>query len=190
MNRTATIFVIDDEPLVRRALRQSLESLGARVVSFEDGHMCLAAMAEQRCDLVISDVNMPAMDGVTLLKKVKELSPLTPVLMMTGYGSIPLAVRCIQAGACDFIEKPLDEAVLLPKVDALLKRDKGMTNEHELTSAERQIVELVAEGKSNKEIAFLVNRSIRTVENHRHRIMKKLGLSSTAELVRFVLSKK
>jgi FixJ family two-component response regulator len=129
---------------------------------------------------------MPGMDGISLLEHIREISPLTSVLLVTGYGSVANAVKSMQLGAADFIEKPLDESVLLPKIRRLLhSHDVG--NIEELSPAEQKILELVAAGKANKEIAYVLNRSVRTVENHRHRLMKKLGVSSTAELVKIAL---
>ncbi len=186
MVTTRKVFVVDDEPLIRRALKQSVESLGVRVSCFPTAELCLDALEEERCDLVVTDLTMPGMDGLALLERIRKLSPLTAVLLVTGYGSVPIAVRSIQLGAADFIEKPLDESVLLPKVRALLEMH-GVGESEELSHAEQKILELVAQGKPNKEIAYLLNRSVRTVENHRHRLMKKLGVSSTAELVKAAL---
>jgi FixJ family two-component response regulator len=132
---------------------------------------------------------MPEMDGVSLLENIRRVSPLTPVLLVTGYGSVPLAVKSIQLGASDFVEKPLDETVLLPKVQAILQA-KGYSHDTELSIAEQRVLELVADGKPNKEIAYLLGRSIRTIENHRHRLMRKLGVASTAELVKVALTRR
>jgi FixJ family two-component response regulator len=182
------VFVVDDEPLVRRALKQSIESLGYHVVCFPSGELCLDALSEERCDLVITDLTMPGMDGLNLLDRIRQVSPLTSVLMVTGYGSVTTAVQSIQRGAVDFIEKPLDEAVLLPKIQALLELPHKADSE-DLSNAEERILALVAAGKANKEIAYLLNRSVRTIENHRHRLMKKLGVASTAELVKVALTR-
>jgi two-component system response regulator FixJ len=126
------------------------------------------------------------MDGISLLEHIREVSPLTSVLLVTGYGSVATAVESMRLGAADFIEKPLDESVLLPKIQALLQLHE-VGNVDDLSPAEQKILELVAAGKANKEIAYVLDRSVRTVENHRHRLMKKLGASSTAELVKIAL---
>jgi two-component system response regulator FixJ len=183
-----TVFVVDDEAAVRKALKQSIESLGARVLCFQSASLCLEALEQERCDLVITDVNMPEMSGVTLLGKIRESHALVPVLVMTGYGSIPLAVKAMQGGAVDFIEKPLDEDVVLPKVRIFV--DKAASSDGDaLTAAEEKVLQLVAEGRSNKEIAYMLDRSVRTIENHRHRLMKKLKLTSTADMVKFALKR-
>ncbi len=139
------------------------------------------------CDLVITDVNMPNIDGVSLLKKIKELNPLLPVLIMTGFGSIPLAVEAIKCGAYDFIEKPFDETILISAIEKGLA-STATTEEYGLTSSELRILQHVASGKSNKEIAYLINRSIRTVENQRHRLMRKLKVSNSAGLTKIAIS--
>jgi FixJ family two-component response regulator len=186
MTANRKVFVVDDEPVIRRALKQSVESLGVHVSCFPTAELCLDALSEERCDLVITDLTMPDMDGLTLLERIRHVSPLTPVLLVTGYASVPTAVKSIQLGAADFIEKPLDESILLPKIEALL-HSHGQSAGDELSHAEQKILELVAEGKANKEIAYLLGRSVRTIENHRHRLMKKLGVNSTAELVKAAL---
>lgn len=188
MSSQPIVFIVDDEPIVRKAIKGSVESLGARVVCFPTAELCLEALQSEHCDLVITDVNMPEFDGVALLNAIRERHALVPVLIMTGYGSVPLAVKAMQLGAVDFIEKPLDEAILLPRVERFIRQTGvGSAAEEGLSPVEERVLELVADGKANKEIAYILGRSVRTVENHRHRLMKKLGASSTADLVKFVL---
>lgn len=189
MTVVPNVFIVDDEPLVRKALKQSVESLHARAVCFPTPQLCLEALRAEHCDLLITDIHMPEMDGVELLTHVREVAPLVPVIMITGFGSIPLAVRTVHMGAADFIEKPLDEELLLPKLQKLLE-PVYESNDCEVTPAEQKVLDLIVEGKANKEIAYLIGRSIRTVENHRHRLMKKLGVSSTAELVKVALMRR
>jgi two-component system, LuxR family, response regulator FixJ len=133
---------------------------------------------------------MPEMDGIELLKAVKQFIPQLPVLLITGYGEIPLAVKAVKAGALDFVEKPLDEETFLPMVktaleQSLMARSSGSQS---LTKTERKILEFVVDGKVNKEIAQILECSTRTVENHRYRMMHKLGVESTACLVRKALT--
>lgn len=181
-----SVFIVDDEPMVRRALKQSMEAIDLLVTCFPTAELCLEALGSQRCDLVITDYNLPGIDGVRLLDEVKQLSPLTAVLLVTGYGNVPLAVESMQHGAADFVEKPLDEQVLIPKVQELLRKN-DRHSDVALTPMEQEILRLVTEGKANKEIAYILKRSIRTVENHRHHLMQKLHAHSTAELVRIGL---
>lgn len=129
---------------------------------------------------------MPVMDGLKLLEQAKRIRPQLPVLVITGYGDIPMAVKAIKIGAAEFIEKPLNESTFLPAVEAALK--KGLFENRliakPLTKAETQILRQIAEGKTNKEIAFKMCRSIRTIENHRYRLMRKLNAQSTADLTK------
>lgn len=181
------VYVVDDESMVLKAVTQSIAKLGCHAYSFNSAQSCLLAQEEKICQLIVSDINMPGMDGIELLKKVRQNWPETKVLLVTGFGDIPLAVEALKLGAADFVEKPLDEEVLLPKVSALLKE----FNEKQalpLSEAEIKVLRLVASGKSNKEIAYLIDRSIRTVENHRHRLMKKLKVDSHADLIKIALA--
>jgi two-component system response regulator FixJ len=188
MTATPNVFVVDDEPMVRKALKQSLESLNVHVICFPIPQLCLDALKDERCDLLITDVNMPEITGIELLEQVRSITPLVPVVVVTGFGSIPLAVQAVQMGAADFIEKPLDEEVLLPKIQKILASTQE-PSDAEISPAEQKILYLIVEGRANKEIAFLIGRSIRTVENHRHRLMKKLNVASTAELVKVALKR-
>ncbi len=184
-----SIFVVDDEPIVRRAVMQSLEELECQVSGFESAIECLETLKTSACNLIITDINMPGMDGVELLEEVKRSYPAIPVLVVTGYGEIPLAVRAVKLGALDFLEKPLCEEILLPMVQEVLRKSyRSRTHELKpLSEAELKVLRLIAQGKSNKEIAFELDRSIRTVENHRHHLMKKLQVQSAGELIRVAL---
>lgn len=185
--QTKTVFVVDDELMVLAAVEGSIKSLGCEVKCFQAPAQCIDALKnEAPCHLLVSDVNMPEIDGVQLLEKVKELRPLLPVIFITGFGSVQLAVKAVKLGALNYIEKPLDEDVFLPIISEALEQvsfDSGLVTDS-LTDVEKQVVALVAEGHSNKQIAHMIDRSIRTVENHRQRIQKKLNLSSSADLVK------
>lgn len=131
---------------------------------------------------------MPEMDGIELLEEVKRLTPWVPVLLMSGYGDIPTAVRAIKAGAVDFIEKPLNKADFICKVKSLLP-DIDSTNSYlgkPLTQAETNILSYVIEGKSSKEIARLLHRSTRTIEDHRSHLMRKLNAKNLLDLAKRV----
>lgn len=191
--RQAGIFFVDDDAGIRKIVRLTLEEeLPCRVTCFDNAKDCLAALADeqQQCDLLITDVKMPGMDGLTLLSRVRPLRPILPVLIVTGHGDVPMAVKTLKAGALDFIEKPLDEHVLLPAVKMALKKSMAADSltGKPLTGSERQILQLVAEGKSNSEMAHLLNRSIRTIERHRYQLMSKLNVSSPAELTKIALA--
>lgn len=190
---TKTVFFVDDEPVVRTAVEQTLTEFSCDVRCFPSGKSCLQALeAGVPCDLLITDINMPEMNGVELIREVRKLAPVMPVIAITGYGDIPMAVSAIKAGALEFIEKPLDENTFLPAVSKALNLRGEPQDQNDpasrLTLAEKRVLYYVADGRSNKEIAHILKRSIRTVENHRHRLGKKLHANSTAELVRIAIT--
>ncbi|MDC0357209.1 response regulator [Oligoflexia bacterium] len=184
------VFIVDDEPKVLKAISQTVKTLDCNVRCFQSVAECIEGLKQSSCDLLITDVNMPGMDGLQLLQEARKIQPLMPVLVMTGYANIPMAVKAVKYGAFDFIEKPLDEGTFLPLVQSALTRSQSdqPLKGKSLTKAEQKVLKLVAEGKSNKEIAHLLERSIRTVENHRHRLMQKLEAGSTAELVKIAIA--
>lgn len=185
------IFFIDDEPQVRKAVSKTLSQLdNCRVICLVDAESCLTELRRIKCDIVIADVNMPDMDGIDLLKRIKELRPQMPVLIITGYGDVPMAAKAFKAGALDFVEKPLNEETLLPAVkNALSKLPPDDTPDiNLLTKTEVKILKQIGTGKSNKQIAIDIDRSIRTVENHRHRLMQKLGVKNAVELTKIAIN--
>jgi len=181
-----SIFFVDDEPKVREVVMETLEQLDSKVSCFESAEDCLEHLGSQRCDLLITDMKMPGMNGIELLKEVKSFAPWLPVLLVTGYGDIPTAVTAMKAGAVDFIEKPLDTETLLRKVKSLLQSNAvaDLIKDNPLTKSEVGILRLVIEGKSSKEIANIIHRSVRTVEVHRSRIMQKLDVNNVIDLVK------
>jgi FixJ family two-component response regulator len=138
------------------------------------------------CDLLITDVKMPGMNGIELLTEVRSLAPWLPVLLVTGYGDVPMVTSAFKAGAVDFVEKPLDRQTLLSAVESVLKQinPSDPTLGKALTRTERRVLRLLLDGKTNKEIGVLFGRNIRTIEMHRDRIMRKLGVKNTVELVK------
>lgn len=184
------IFFLDDEPTVREVVRETLEDSNFKVSCFGSPTECLARLRSQKCHLLITDLKMPEKDGIELLMDVKRLTPWVPVLMITGYGDIPTAVKAMKAGAVDFIEKPLDKKNFVRKIRSLLKRnisahpDLGVS----LTRNETKILQLIIKGKSNKGIANLLHRSARTIEVHRANLMHKLGADNLVDLIKRVAS--
>jgi len=180
------VFFVDDKPKVCKMVGRTLEQAGFKVSCFDRAAECLKQLHSQKCDLLITDVKMPEMDGIELLTKVKRIIPSLPVLVITGYGDIPMAVEALKLGASDFIEKPLDRQSFLSTVESVLKRN---TQNHPLvgkvlTKTEMEVLRLILEGKSTKEIAFLRHRSVRTIEDHHSRIMHKLGVDNLVDLVK------
>ena len=121
----ARVVFVDDEPRVCHAVHKTLERAGAVVQCFQCARDCLEHLAVHRCDLLITDVKMPGTDGMELLRQVKERLPWIPVLMVTGYGDVPLAVQAVKNGALDFVEKPLDREAFLQTVQRLIERNAG-----------------------------------------------------------------
>ena len=135
--------------------------------------------------MLVTDVKMPEMDGISLLKEAKRIAPWLPVLVITGYGDVPLAVKAMRVGAADFIEKPLHKETFLRKIEPMLRQgafpDPYMGKP--LTRTELKVLKMVVSGMSSKEIAGVLGRSIRTIEDHRSHIMRKLGVHNLIELV-------
>ena len=179
------VFVVDDESSVRKVVAKTLERLGVEVTCFARATDCLEQLGQKPCDLLITDVKMPEMDGINLLEKAKRIAPWLPVLVVTGYGDVPLAVKAMRLGAADFIEKPLHKETFLRKVEPMLSHG-AFPDPYQgkpLTRTERKVLKLIVSGKSNKEIAHLLGRAVRTVEDHRSHIMRKLRVHNVIELV-------
>lgn len=195
----AEIFVVDDDPAVRDALRLVFELEGFRVSAFPDGGAFLAAARTRQPGCVILDVHMPGRSGLDVLN---ELGPAFPgiVFMISGQGDIPMAVEAVKLGAHDFIEKPFDADTVVNRVREALEAKRAsaaksgdaalapFAGEEQLTPREREVLERIALGASNKEAGRQLGISPRTIEVHRARIMEKLGARNTADLVRIVYS--
>jgi len=180
------IFFVDDEPNVREVVGRTLEQADLKVSCFANAAECLKQLHSQTCDLLITDVKMPEMDGIELLIKVRRIIPPLPVLVITGYGDISMAVTAFKAGASDFIEKPLERQSLLSAVESILKRNTlthPLVNKV-LTKTEMRVLRLILDGKSTKKIARLRHRSVRTIETQRGSIMHKLGVDNLVDLVK------
>jgi FixJ family two-component response regulator len=184
--KPARIVFVDDEPRVCSTVSKTLERVGLDVRCFQCAADCLTHLTQELCDLLITDVRMPGQDGMELLREVKERHPWLPVVVVTGYGDVPTAVRAMKAGAADFIEKPLDRDTFLQAVQSVLLRGPGRaaTEECDLTRTEMRILYLILDGKNNREIAAALHRSPRTIEVHRGHVMQKLGVGNIIELLR------
>jgi len=186
------VCFVDDEADVRDAVEMTLSSQGYAVRSFAGGPECLAHLEQQDCDLLITDIRMPSMDGMTLLSLVRQSRPTLPVILVTGVGDIPMAVRAMKMGASDFLEKPLRREELLCKVEMLINHDPSQVKSApvirrgiftDLTDSEWEVMRQILQGKTSKEIADLQGRSVRTVEVHRAHIMKKYHADNIADLL-------
>jgi two-component system response regulator FixJ len=181
------VYVVEDEPKVRAVLRKTLERVGLTVRSFSSADDCLASLDSGACDLLITDVRMPEKDGIELLIEARKLQPWLPVLVITGFGDVPMAVKAMKAGAGDFIEKPLDRDTFLAAVRTLLagKTAAKVFLDRTLTRMELRVFCHILDGKNNREIADMLSRSHRTVEVHRRHLMQKLGANNVVELLRW-----
>ena len=193
------VFVVDDEPDVCRSLALLLRSAGLRHRTYTDPLAFLEAIRADQPGTVLLDVRMPRVSGLEVQQRLLRRGARQPVVFVTGHGDIPMALRAVRAGALDFIEKPfLDEALLevVRRGLAFDERRRRQGSEQRewlalvaaLTPREREVAELVADGSSSREIAARLELSPRTVEMHRARAMKALGVESTAEMVQRLLA--
>lgn len=191
MKLPTTVFVVDDDARVLKALRNLLQAAGFTVQDFPSAAAFLAQDNPARPGCVLCDITMPGLDGLALQQTLKERGSLRPFIFLTGHGSIPGSVQAIKAGALNYLTKPVDEAALLRTLRAALKRDAEARAVQEriasLTVRERQVMERIAAGQMNKEMADDCRVAERTIKFHRANLMRKLEITSTARLVRLVI---
>ena len=185
-NSRGRVFYVDDETAVCAAVKETLEQSHISVESFTHPAECLARLRQARCDVLITDLEMPEKDGMELLKEARDMASWIPVMIVTGYGGIPAAVKAIKGGAVDFIEKPLGKNGFVQKIKRLLEQSQTipMSGFRSLTTMEAKVLKLIVNGKSNTEIAAAINRSVRTVEAHRRGLMSKLRVHNLMELLK------
>ncbi|MBI2785226.1 MAG: response regulator transcription factor [Legionella longbeachae] len=189
-----TIFIIDDELEVRNALRWLFESVHYKVETYETANAFHETYNYTQHGCIIIDVRLPGMSGLELLELLKLQKNHLPVIIITGYGDIQMAVRAMKAGAIDFILKPLNEQCLLEIVQKCFNHSLNiysikLINDriNNLTEREHQIIKLILNGKLNKEIAYELSISISTVEAHRANIMRKMQAKNLAQLIKLYL---
>jgi two-component system, LuxR family, response regulator FixJ len=199
MPADGVIYIVDDDDAVRDSLSVLLEANGYTVRAFASAPEFLVAAPTLRPGVLIADIRMPEMDGLELQQRLIERSLAFPLIVITGHGDVPLAVRAMKAGALDFIEKPFGAETIFNSAAAALarvaERDEpdpiGVTAASrlaELTPREREVLEGLLAGFPNKTIAYDLAISPRTVEIHRARVMAKMGARSLSELVRLGLA--
>ncbi|MDO9220303.1 MAG: response regulator [Thiobacillus sp.] len=195
----STVFVVDDDDAMRDALAQLLEAAGLQVEIHANGSDFLAAFGENRPGCVLLDMAMPGMTGLEVQAALKARGWAIPILFLTGHGDIPMAVQAVQAGAADFLEKPVDGATLLERVQRALKLDQEWRQIRETAQAiqlrharlsprECEVMTLAVTGLTSKEIAQQLGLSPRTVEVHRTHVMHKMGATNLAELIKLAAS--
>ena len=192
------VHVIDDDEGLRESLAFLLRSAKLEVRSFDSAKAFLDVLPDTALGCVITDVRMPEMSGIELLRRLKELKIGVPVIVITGHGDIALAVEAMKIGAADFFEKPFDDDLLVASVRAALQQQKDQTKrgaeraeiEHRiatLSPREKDVLTGLIEGRANKQIAFDLGISPRTVEIYRANLMNKMQANSLSDLVRMAL---
>jgi two-component system response regulator FixJ len=198
MSNDSVVHVIDDDGAMRESLQFLLRTANIRARTYESATAFLDALPRESSGCVVTDVRMPGLSGLDLLRKLKELEVALPVIVITGHGDVPLAVEAMKIGAADFIEKPFDDEILLASVRAALKVQDGQAGQQAARAAvverlgslsvrERQVLEGLVAGLPNKTIAYDLGISPRTVEIYRANVMTKMEAASLSDLVRMAL---
>lgn len=192
------VHVIDDDEAVRQSLEFLLRTSGMTARTYDSASSFLNALPAIEGGCIVTDVRMPGITGIELLKRLGEMQIMLPVIVITGHGDVPLAVEAMKYGAVDFLEKPYDDELLLGSVRAALdrahqnaardaRRAEVEARLSALTNREREVLEGLVAGKPNKIIAFDLAISPRTVEIYRANVMTKMGAASLSDLVRMAL---
>lgn len=182
----AHIFVVDDDDCIREAAYEMLKAARYQCTCFADGDSCLRELEIHKCELLITDVKMPGKNGIEVLEEALHMAPWLPIIVMTSYADVPMSVKALKAGAYDFIEKPINCTELLGVTRLALKQTWFDTCSlgKSLTKTERIVLRLLMQGMSNRRIAYVLQRSERTIEVHRGHIMQKLGVDNIVDLVK------
>lgn len=198
MTTKGMIYVIDDDDAMRDSLNFLLDSSGYSVTLFDDAQRFIEALPGLAFGCVVSDVRMPGIDGIELLKRMKAQHSPFPILIMTGHGDVPLAVEAMKLGAVDFVEKPFEDDRLIAMIEAAIRQAEPAAKSEaiaqdvaarvaSLSPRERQVMEGLVAGLSNKLIARDYDISPRTIEVYRANVMTKMQAGSLSELVRLAM---
>ncbi len=196
-----TVFIVDDDDAVRRFLTGLIQSIDLKVEAYASAKDFLDAYEPNRPGCLLLDVRMPGMSGLELQRELAERSIDLQVVILTGHGNVPVAVQAMKAGAVDFIEKPFNNELLLDRIQTAVAQSLRSDSEREkhgetlrrldtLTPRERQVLDLVVTGETNKSIAHRLKISEKTVEIHRAKVMRKMRARSLASLVHMAVSLK
>ncbi len=194
MSSSTFVHVVDDDEAVRKALTFLFKTAKIKALTYDSAEDFLERIERDDGGCVVTDIRMPGLSGIELLKRLRELGINLPVIVMTGHGDVPLAVEAMKNGASDFLEKPFDDKVMLASVSAALQRhEKEGANDTEraeilgrlatLSSRERQVLDGLVAGNPNKTIGYDLGLSARTVEIYRANLMTKMRAASLSDLV-------
>ena len=194
-----TVFVVDDDEAMRSSLKWLIESVGLRVECHASAEEFIGSYYPGRSGCLLLDVRMPGMSGLELQEDLQNHEITIPIIIITGHGDVPMSVRAMKAGATDFIEKPFNDELLLDSIRNALLVDGNQRDQQAeraelagrlalLTPREHEVMDMVTQGKSNKEIARALDVSAKTVEAHRAKVMEKMQAKSLAALVRMSIS--
>jgi len=199
MGTEPTVFVVDDEPIIRTSLERLMQSVSLKVETFATASEFLDAYTTGQPGCVVLDVRMPGISGLDLQDRMAERGVDIPIIFITAYGDVPMAVRALKGGAVDFLQKPYNNQTLLDRVQEAIEKDVRARSERakhddlaalfgELTPREHEVMDMVVAGKANREIAVALGLSAKTIEVHRAHVMRKLKVDSLADLVRLYLA--
>jgi FixJ family two-component response regulator len=188
------IHIIDDDRSFRTALGRLVQTYGFAANCYESGEEFFVRLPKSETGCILLDLRMPGLSGLELQEKLAQAAPLLPIVVLTGQGTITAGVQAMKAGADDFLEKPVSSKILRDVIDHALAQNEKRRAERDqvqalrakvshLTPREIQVFDLIVRGKRNKQVAYDLNTSERTIKAHRHSIMEKLSVTSLAEMV-------
>lgn len=192
----ATVYLIDDDSIILELMRGLIEPIGAEACCFDNAESFFSSYSPRPCECVITDMRMPGVSGLQLHKALQARHPVPPpLIIVTGYAEVSAAVEAMKQGAFDFVEKPINGHQFLEKIQAALTLSRQLHQQRMLLAArearlslltqkEQEVLQCILRGQSSKDIAADLGLSVRTVENHRARLMEKLRVKSALELVR------
>lgn len=194
----ATVYIVDDNPAVRDAIRWLVEQVGLNAKTYASAREFMDIFHPGLRGCLVLDIRMPGMSGIELQEKLFHEGSHLPVIIVTGHGDVPVTVRAMKAGACEFLQKPFNDQTLLDAIQSALdkytrlwaqedKRNQASRSLGALTRREREVLDMLRQGKPNKVIASDMNLSVRTVEGHRANIMEKMGVRSLGQLIEMVV---
>jgi FixJ family two-component response regulator len=192
-----TVFVVDDNPSVRKSIQALVEAAGLAAETYASAAQFLAVYDPRRAGCLVLDIRLRGESGLDRQDALRSRNEMRPIIILTGYGVGPAAVRAFKGGAVDFLRKPVPPKKLLAQVHEAIDVDRraretaaqqGAVTDHiaHLTPRERQVMDLLAVGNSSKEIATALGLSVRTVEGHRRNVLRKMGVESAVQLARVI----